>query len=357
MKETARLFVDGAWQPAPSSRPDPGACTWIDIELDRAEEAETALTYDWLAGEFPELEATRAAKGGALPPEDPPRIRTFPGWTFSRLYWLGATDRENGDRALAAQETHVLASRRTVVTLRYPPIHWHPFGPTSPEVTPGTPGLSADNLGKHVAELARIADWAPDDFGLGFQIALLGRVASSYINALDFVGAVADRVEEQVSQGQEDADQTSAEILSLRRLLRQIRWAFLPEDESAELLAWPTPDHRNHALDARLIDVGAESVRAQATTHNLMEQVQQTFELQNALRQVAIGRTTYMLTVVATLLLPPTLIAGIYGMNFRYMPWLNSRPAFLLTLGLMGGVAAIGWLAIRRSGTGKPRTP
>ena len=64
-----------------------------------------------------------------------------------------------------------------------------------------------------------------------------------------------------------------------------------------------------------------------------------------------------MLTLVATLLLPPTLIAGIYGMNFRYMPWLNSRPAFLLTLAAMGGVATIGWLAIRRSGTRKPRTP
>ena len=49
MKETTRLFVDGSWGLAPSARPGSGACIWIDIELDQAGDAETALTADWLA--------------------------------------------------------------------------------------------------------------------------------------------------------------------------------------------------------------------------------------------------------------------------------------------------------------------
>ena len=85
--------------------PGSGACTRTDIELDQAGDAETALTADWLAGEFPELEASRAAKGGALPPVEPPRVRTFPGWTFARIYWLDATDGAAGKRTLDASRS------------------------------------------------------------------------------------------------------------------------------------------------------------------------------------------------------------------------------------------------------------
>jgi len=47
------------------------------------------------------------------------------------------------------------------------------------------------------------------------------------------------------------------------------------------------------------------------------------------------------LTVVATIFMPATLIAGIFGMNFREMPWLSSPSGFAYVLGLMGLIASI----------------
>ena len=39
--------------------------------------------------------------------------------------------------------------------------------------------------------------------------------------------------------------------------------------------------------------------------------------------------------VIATVVLPPTLIASIYGMNFRWMPWLHDPNGFWIVLGGM----------------------
>jgi magnesium transporter len=45
------------------------------------------------------------------------------------------------------------------------------------------------------------------------------------------------------------------------------------------------------------------------------------------------------LTVVATLFMPATLIAGVFGMNFHNMPWLDDPEGFSQTLWLMASVA------------------
>jgi len=47
------------------------------------------------------------------------------------------------------------------------------------------------------------------------------------------------------------------------------------------------------------------------------------------------------LTVVAMLFMPATLIAGIFGMNFKNMPLLQDHDGFWLALGMMGGIAII----------------
>lgn len=47
------------------------------------------------------------------------------------------------------------------------------------------------------------------------------------------------------------------------------------------------------------------------------------------------------LTVVAMLFMPATLIAGIFGMNFHHMPWLEEQNGFWWAMSLMGSIASI----------------
>jgi len=52
----------------------------------------------------------------------------------------------------------------------------------------------------------------------------------------------------------------------------------------------------------------------------------------------------------AAMIVVPTLIAGIYGMNFTHMPELDWRFGYPFALLLMGGVITGMWIFFRRSG-------
>ena len=90
-------------------------------------EAEAILAAEWLREAFPQLDVSRAARGGALPPTDPPRIRTFAHWSFGRIYWLGSKY-EAGKPILLTQEIHILAGHHFVMTIRYPVMDWQQIG-------------------------------------------------------------------------------------------------------------------------------------------------------------------------------------------------------------------------------------
>jgi magnesium transporter len=55
-------------------------------------------------------------------------------------------------------------------------------------------------------------------------------------------------------------------------------------------------------------------------------------------------------SVVAVVLMPPTLIAGIYGMNFRHMPELSWVGGYPWAIGLMLASAILPYLFARRRG-------
>jgi magnesium transporter len=54
-----------------------------------------------------------------------------------------------------------------------------------------------------------------------------------------------------------------------------------------------------------------------------------------------------VLTVVTVIFLPLTLMAGIYGMNFEFMPELKVKTAYSILLSVMGGIV-IGLLLLFR---------
>ena len=63
--------------------------------------------------------------------------------------------------------------------------------------------------------------------------------------------------------------------------------------------------------------------RRHDTAVSLRDHTMQVRDLYNAQLEVRQNRTMTLLTVITTIFMPLTLIAGWYGMNFRYMPELN----------------------------------
>jgi magnesium transporter len=105
-----------------------------------------------------------------------------------------------------------------------------------------------------------------------------------------------------------------------------------------------------------------ESVRVYL--RDTLDHIAQIVELVDSTREFAAGlseiylsnlsqRTNEVmkvLTLTATIFIPLTFIAGIYGMNFDNMPEIHSSWGYFGVLGLMGGVAAAMVLYFRRRG-------
>ena len=71
-----------------------------------------------------------------------------------------------------------------------------------------------------------------------------------------------------------------------------------------------------------------------------------TFVLDAALGMVTIDQNNILkiFSVVTVFLLPPSVIAGIFGMNFEHMPWLHEGWGFLAAIGSMIASAVLPWL-------------
>ncbi|UCD59127.1 MAG: magnesium and cobalt transport protein CorA, partial [Candidatus Hydrogenedentota bacterium] len=57
-----------------------------------------------------------------------------------------------------------------------------------------------------------------------------------------------------------------------------------------------------------------------------------------------------VLTIIATIFIPITFVAGIYGMNFEFMPELGWPWGYFSALGLMGAIGLTMVIYFRRKG-------
>ena len=70
--------------------------------------------------------------------------------------------------------------------------------------------------------------------------------------------------------------------------------------------------------------------------------------MRNSINNDRLSDTTRMLTAVATILLVPGLVAGIYGMNIRNLPYAEARFGFWGVSLFMALLGAGVWFAINR---------
>lgn len=76
------------------------------------------------------------------------------------------------------------------------------------------------------------------------------------------------------------------------------------------------------------------------------------FALDATLGMVSIDQNNILkiFSVVTVFLLPPSVIAGFYGMNFQHIPWLRDSWGVWVALGMMVTSAVVPWLWFKRKG-------
>lgn len=340
---------------------NPSDVVWVDVIGDNEYIRETFTALRAGCEPLLELDPDRATEGGENPPQRPPKAKAFRTCVFARAYWLGDPLPAEGP-GLIAQELHLIAGPTFAVTLRYTGRIWR-LDEMSRQQSPdpyhsATVGLNHGVIREAFAEYStRRNPTGQGSFGLELAAVILDRVIDSLSESLNQLRGHADDIEHDILIGIEEGEKRvgkrppEGRILGLRKLLRQVRWAFMPADEISEFSMGPFfgIETQGGELAFRLRDLEREATRALESAKDVAEQVANTVELRHTLKTDRLNSTIYVLTSVATVLLVPTLITSFYGMNFRHIPLSNWPLGFWAVL---VGVAAVGlglWLYIRRS--------
>lgn len=182
----------------------------------------------------------------------------------------------------------------------------------------------------------------------GVLYAVIDRVVDEYLDVVDELIVDVDEIEASVFS--DDRSNDSARIYVLKRELAEVRRAVLPLREPLlRLSSGDVPAVTDQATPF-FRDVADHLARAAETVDSLDALLSTAFDAY--LAQISVQQNDDMrkISAGAALVVVPTLIAGVYGMNFRHMPELDWTYGYPFALFLMAAVATALWVLFKKSG-------
>ena len=179
--------------------------------------------------------------------------------------------------------------------------------------------------------------------------ALLDAVVDGYLVALDQVADHVDQIEDGVVGGSPNPDVVLL-VHHLRQELLAFRKNVVPvRDGISAMNRAPSAIVRKQTL-LYLRDLHDHILLAVDTIDGLRDRLSGAIDLHVALNNNRLADVSRVLTVVATIFLPLTFIAGVYGMNFDYMPEIHWEYGYYFALTLMAGTVLSLLYYFRRKG-------
>jgi len=183
--------------------------------------------------------------------------------------------------------------------------------------------------------------------------AVVDRVVDGYDPVIDGLENDVDEIEEQVFGGDADVSrriyELSREVLEFRRaaqplakVLERLTGEFHGVDREILRRMRGVNDHVLRVTER--VDGFRELLSNILSVNLTIVSVQQNAAMQRQNRQVQ------KISAWAAILAVPTLISGVYGMNFRYMPELDSILGYPYALALMAAISSLLYIGFKRAG-------
>jgi magnesium transporter len=254
-----------------------------------------------------------------------PKVDTYPGHHVIVAY--EALDARDSMRAFDLGELHLFAGGGFLVS-----VHWGP----SPVIE------SVRTRFQHrVSAVGPTAGW--------LLYAVLDTAVDGYFPLLDRISEAIDNLEDRILDGAGNRV-LLREVLSLKRQLLELRRILGPMRDVANQLLRREVEFLDDEALPYYQDLYDHLVRVLDSLDLYRDLTAATLDAHESVTTNALNQIVKRLTAVTVLLMVPTLIAGIYGMNFFFMPELELEygyPAVLLAMGLI--VLALAWF-MRRKG-------
>ena len=163
---------------------------------------------------------------------------------------------------------------------------------------------------------------------------LLDAIVDNYFLVLETVTDRVEVIEESVTS--EPSSELLKEIFHLKRELISIRKHIWPLREVVGALERGEPELIGDSVTNYLRDLYDHTIQVIDTVEMLRDTLSGVMDLYMTMVSNRMNEVMKMLTIIATIFIPLTFLAGIYGMNFEWMPELKWRYGYPAALGLMG---------------------
>jgi magnesium transporter len=253
-----------------------------------------------------------------------PKVETFSGYHFVVMRPLSRGPQDE----LVEHEVHAVISERFLITLRYEPVYdlsevferWNRHGDAAEPARPG---------------------WA--------LYVLVDEIVDGYLSLVEDFEDRADELEELVfaEDGGAPSTEVQQQLFHLKRDVVGYRRSVMPlrrvVDFFQEQPAIVTPP-----LAPYFRDVADHVVRCIELVDNVRDLLTALLEVRVAQVANRLNEVMRKLTAWAAIILIPTMIAGIYGMNFQHMPELRWRFGYPAALALMAGASLALYAVFKR---------
>ena len=167
--------------------------------------------------------------------------------------------------------------------------------------------------------------------------ALLDAIVDRYFGVLESLGDRVEQLEDELMH--KPSSRVLGTLHHMRREATTLRRAVWPLREVINGLA-----RNNQFFSAEvqpyLRDIYDHTVHVIESLEAIRDLIAGMLEIYLSTVSNRVNREVRVLTVIALIFMPSSLLAGIFGMNFHFMPLLDNPEGFYMIIGLMLGVAA-----------------
>lgn len=253
-----------------------------------------------------------------------PRVEVAEGYIFVILK-MPHFDEESG--SLAVEQVSLVLGSGYVVSFQ--------------EVAEDVFGRIRDRLSEGGPEVRRMGS----DY---LTYLLADALVDNYFAVLERISERTERLEEELMDN--PSPSTLQTIYALKRqliMLRRMIWPLREEIGAFERTPSPLVSQETRAY---LRDVYNHTVQVMDTLESLRDMVGGMLDTYLSSVSNKMNEVMKTLTVIASIFIPITFIAGIYGTNFAYIPELGWDGSYFAMLGVMAGLSAamVAWFRRRR---------
>jgi magnesium transporter len=197
------------------------------------------------------------------------------------------------------------------------------------------PGDSFDPIRRRILDNAgRIRKMGADYLAYAVMDSMIGE----YFIVLDDTSMEIEVFEERALNANDDF--FTQDLQKLKQSLAYMRKIVLPLRESLNTILHIESPLIKRSMRPFFKDLHDSIIQTAETIEGCRELIAGVMEINLATMSNRMNKVMNVLTIISTIFIPLTFIAGVYGMNFKFMPELDMRYAYFIVWGVMLVIAA-----------------